>query len=66
MATEPTVQMCPHCGGMIGLFGGLTSRHLFDGSWCPGSQQIPRCPESDGRRLWNGQPNRRYYRNQEA
>lgn len=44
----------------------LVPAHDFDGEACPGGGQYPRCAESDGRRLWNGQPNPHYYRNQEA
>lgn len=53
--------MCPHCGEMfVKDVCGLVPYH----SWpkptrqvCPGSQQNPRCPESDARPLWSGDPN---------
>lgn len=45
--------MCPHCGDIVAVVNTLTVDH--DG--CPGSQQIPRCAESDARPLWNGEPN---------
>ena|ERR1035437_3619547 len=58
--------MCPHCGQDVALKSGLTARH----DWphltrqsCPGSGQLPRLAESDGRLLWNGKSNSRYYRN---
>lgn len=53
-------QMCPHCGGLVGVTkSGLTYQHFgFDtGLACPGSRQNPRCPESDARPLWNGKSN---------
>lgn len=61
LTTQPK-GMCPHCGQIVdlGTVTGLTGFH----SWpmrtrqmCPGSQQNPRCAESDGRLLWNGEPN---------
>ena len=53
--------MCPHCGRLFNkAVAGLIPVH----DWpplcrqvCPGSGQIPRCPESDARPLWNGEPN---------
>lgn len=69
-ATErEAVGMCPHCGEDVVVVNGLTSVHL-EGHIiqhpCPGSEQNARCAESDGRPLWNGKPNLRYYRRQEA
>lgn len=53
--------MCPHCGAIVGLSeGGLTTTHDWPKPTrqvCPGSQQNPRCAESDHRPLWNGKPN---------
>lgn len=55
--------MCPYCGRLVRTRHGLTySHHLADPApgdpaVCPGSEQTPRCPESDRRPLWNGQPN---------
>ena len=56
--------MCPHCGAIVRVAnGGLTYRHGIDDEHgrtivpCPGSQQNPRCAESDARLLWNGKPN---------
>lgn len=53
--------MCPYCGEVVRVALGLTVIHGEPA--CPGSQQNARCAESDGRPLWNGQPNRLYYRN---
>ena len=60
--------MCPHCGEKM-VCDGLTPvhdwpKHTRQG--CPGSQQNPRCAESDGRLLWNGNPNPHFHRNQPA
>ena len=70
MATSHLTQMCPHCGYLLGAVLDLTTVHAVDGDpgkgVCPGSQQIPRCAESDGRPLWNGKPNPHFYRNREA
>ncbi len=61
------MNMCPHCGwltpatGLIPTHGWLTTHQV-----CPGSDQNPRCPESDGRPLWNGEPNPHFYRNKET
>lgn len=66
--TEPT-GMCPHCGEEVSTKDGLTAYHDWPKPTrqvCPGSRQNPRCAESDGRPLWNGQPNMRFYRNQES
>lgn len=52
--------MCPHCGREVKITRSLTTSHMADGHWCPGSRQIPRCAEADARPLWNGQPNRRF------
>lgn len=54
-----TWNMCPHCGALFGHANtkipvhGLTLR----GARCPGSEQVPRNPETDRRALWNGEPN---------
>ena len=59
--------MCPHCGSIIVIRDSLIGTHdypPFTRQVCPGSQQNPRCAESDGRPLWNGEPNQHYYRNQ--
>ena len=61
--------MCPHCGQDVPLtVGHLTYPHddPDTGRTCDGSEQNPRCAESDGRPLWNGKPNLRFYRNAEA
>jgi hypothetical protein len=56
--------MCPHCGRLVGIRkSGLTFTHWDIGDYCPGSGQNPRCAESDGRPLWNGEPNPHYFRN---
>lgn len=59
-------QMCPHCGERLKPVGGLIPYHDNKPfrQVCPGSKQKPRCAESDGRPLWNGEPNPHYYRNQ--
>lgn len=53
--------MCPHCGELVYTRRRLTAVHRLeadpDRDTCPGSQQIPRNPESDRRPLWNGRPN---------
>lgn len=63
--------MCPHCGTLVDVEP--DSRLVPYHSWplptrqvCPGSKQIPRCAESDGRPLWNGQSNPHYYRYRSA
>lgn len=50
--------MCPHCGEIVPVKG-LTAWHFERETQknCPGSQQVPRCAESDRRPLWNGKPN---------
>lgn len=60
--------MCPHCGGIVRI--AKTTHLTYTHNWpkftrqvCPGSHQNPRNAESDGRPLWNGKPNRHYYRN---
>lgn len=59
--------MCPHCGQDVDLeMGSLTVFHcqpMPARGRCPGSGQYPRNAESDGRPLWNGKSNPRYYRN---
>lgn len=55
--------MCPHCGEVVGIKDGLTVYHDWPKPTrqvCPGSKQNPRNPESDGRPLWNGEPNTRF------
>lgn len=55
--------MCPHCGEIVRVERSLTVYHDWPKPFrqvCPGSLQNPRCAESDGRVLWNGQPNRRF------
>lgn len=62
-------EMCPHCGALLAPEGGLTRAHNYPAltrQVCPGSRQTPRCPESDGRSLWNGESNPHFYRNDEA
>lgn len=64
----PPTGMCPHCGEIVRLSEGdwLTATHDWPKPTrqvCPGSQQNPRNPESDGRPLWNGEANPHYYRN---
>lgn len=51
--------MCPYCGDLCGVGSDtLTNVHwLMDAVVCPGSQQNPRCAQSDARPLWNGKPN---------
>lgn len=53
--------MCPSCGH---LFTNTSLTRLIpihvaegDSGICAGSEQIPRCAESDRRPLWNGRPN---------
>lgn len=62
MATGHPTLMCPHCGVLV-ITAELVPGHDYDRQRCPGSGQIPRCAESDGRRLWSGKPNAHYYRN---
>jgi len=59
--------MCPHCGEIVPVRA-LTAWHLERDTQknCPGSQQIPRCAESDRRRLWNGKPNPHYFDGEDA
>jgi len=62
--------MCPHCGEVFEGWpnGGLIPFHDYPKpgrAVCPGSQQNPRNPESDGRPLWNGESNMNFYRNQQ-
>lgn len=64
--TDTARGMCPHCGQTFRSLSTLIPTH----DWppltrqvCPGSQQIPRCAESDGRPLWNGKPNPHFHRN---
>ena len=55
--------MCPHCGEITGVTGGLVPTHDYPRparAVCPGSQQIPRNAESDRRVLWDGHPNRHF------
>lgn len=50
--------MCPYCGAIVAIAGGLTVVHSVEGDpVCQGSQQHARNPESDGRPLWSGKPN---------
>jgi len=59
--------MCPHCGHLFtntSLTRLIPFHASLDGPGdlpysipCPGSEQVPRCPESDRRPLWNGAPN---------
>ena len=52
--------MYPHCGALVTVNGGLTAYHdwpVLTRQVCPGSEQNPRCAESDARPLWNGKPN---------
>lgn len=61
--------MCPHCGEIVALKEGLTKYHDWPRPTrqvCPGSRQIPRNPESDGRPLWNGKSNPHFYKNRLA
>lgn len=60
--------MCPHCGTIVRVGGGLTVTHdwpPFTRQVCPGSGENPRCAASDGRPLWNGKPNP-HFRGKEA
>lgn len=50
--------MCPHCGRLFRKTGKLIPVHgllemLPRASCCPGSEQVPRNPESDKRPLWS-------------
>lgn len=57
--------MCPHCGALSPARGSLIPNHNYPPltrQLCPGSQQNPRHPESDGRQLWNGEANPNFYR----
>lgn len=61
--------MCPYCGTIVRLRHNLTATHNWPPPTrqvCPGSGQNPRNPETDGRPLWNGEPNPHYYRNRPA
>lgn len=61
--------MCPHCGLIVELRDGLVCPHSERNGpirVCPGTGQNPRCAESDGRPLWNGESNPHYYRNREV
>lgn len=54
------MKMCPHCGRLFKTQAALTPKHdwpLTCRQVCPGSGYLPRCPESDRRPLWNGEPN---------
>ena len=59
--------MCPYCGKDVKVRNGLTVDHYLAlvvvGQMCPGSYQHYRNAESDGRPLWNGKSNPRFYRN---
>lgn len=53
--------MCPHCGQEVTVTYGLTVVHGDGNDFvCRGSEQNPRCAESDGRVPWNGKPNERF------
>ena len=59
--TRPKIlYMCPYCGEISGRlkFSLIRIHHfpLLSGEKCPGSEQIPRNPESDRRPLWKDLP----------
>lgn len=58
------MNMCPHCGTLVGVVGLVPTHPWPAGSEqvCPGSEQNPRCPESDARPLWNGEANPHFSR----
>lgn len=67
-ANPGPLAMCPHCGETFEGYHELIPYHDYPKPCrqvCPGSKQIPRCSESDGRPLWNGESNPHFYRNQE-
>lgn len=52
----PSNLMCPFCGKRMACPTGLTPTHNTGFGHCPGSEQNPRCIDSDLRPLWNGEP----------
>lgn len=53
------VVLAPALAGAATGFSAPAPIHVAedDSGICAGSEQIPRCPESDRRPLWNGAPN---------